>query len=132
MDSHAPAFVRMPRIFGYRELARLADDEVMAHLQDGSHDALAVLFDRYQRLVFSIVVRIVRDEGEAEDVTQVVFLDIFRAAAQFDRSKGTTRVWLLQYAYHRALSRKRYLNVRSFYDLEEGEATAAVPLTGEA
>jgi RNA polymerase sigma-70 factor (ECF subfamily) len=100
----------------HAELERLGDDEVMAHLQAGSHDALAVLFDRYHRLVLSIALRIVRDAGEAEDVMQIVFLDVFKAAAQFDPARGSTKVWLLQYAYHRALSRKRYLNVRSFYD----------------
>jgi RNA polymerase sigma-70 factor (ECF subfamily) len=100
---------------GYRDVVRLADDEVMASLQAGSHDALAVLFDRYHRLVFSIALRIVRDPGEAEDVTQIVFIDIFRAAAQFDPAKGSTKAWLLQYAYHRALSRKRHLSVRNFY-----------------
>ena len=87
----------------------------MASLKAGNNDALAVLFDRYHRLVFSIATRILRDRGEAEDVAQVVFLEIFRAAAQFDPAKGTTKVWLLQYAYHRALSRRRYLNIRSFY-----------------
>jgi RNA polymerase sigma-70 factor (ECF subfamily) len=103
----------------------------MASLQAGSHDALAVLFDRYHRLVFSISLRILRDEGEAEDVTQVVFLDIFRAAAQFDPTRGTTKVWLLQYAYHRALSRKRHLNVRNFYDMEGDDRLAEIHLTGE-
>ncbi|MGH8515790.1 MAG: sigma factor, partial [Gammaproteobacteria bacterium] len=116
----------------YPGLACLSDDEVMAHLQAGADDALAVLFDRYHRLVHSIALRIVRDDGEAEDVTQIVFMDVFRAAARFDPSRGTTKVWLLQYAYHRALSRKRYLNVRRFYQLEEDEQAADVPLTGLA
>lgn len=122
---------RASRTPGYHEIQRLADDEVMAALQAGARDALAVLFDRYHRLVFSIALRIVRDEGEAEDVTQVVFLDIFRAAAQFDPAKGTTKTWLLQYAYHRAISRKRHLNVRSFYD-SRGEAQSLdAPSIGE-
>lgn len=104
----------------YADLERLGDDEVMAHLQAGVADALAVLFDRYHRLVYSIALRIVRDAGEAEDVMQVVFLDVFKAAAQFDAARGSTRVWLLQYAYHRAISRKRYLGVRNFYDEATG------------
>src|SRR5262245_49721655 len=119
--------VRTP-VPGYRELTRLSDEEVMSSLQAGSHDALAVLFDRYHRLVYSIALRIVRDAGEAEDVTQIVFLDFFRAAAQFDPQKGTTKGWLLQYAYHRAISRKRHLNVRNFYDRESDEQAANVPL----
>jgi RNA polymerase sigma-70 factor (ECF subfamily) len=122
---------RASRKSRYHELARLGDDEVMASLRAGSHDALAVLFDRYHRLVLSIALRIVRDEGEAEDVTQIVFLDIFRAAAQFDPSRGTTKTWLLQYAYHRALSRKRHLNVRNFYALEGEDQLAELPRSGE-
>ncbi len=103
------------------ELERLTDDQLMVELQGGHNDALAVLFNRFHRLVFSIALKILRDPGEAEDVMQVVFLDIFRAAAQFDSAKGSTKVWLLQYAYHRAISRKQYLNARSFYSRESFE-----------
>ena len=111
----------------YRELQRLSDEDVMLALQAGADDALAVLFDRYHRLVFSIALRIVRDEGEAEDVTQTVFFDVFRAAAQFDPAKGTTKTWVLQYAYHRAISRKRHLNVRRFYDRDPDEPSPELP-----
>jgi RNA polymerase sigma-70 factor, ECF subfamily len=69
----------------------------------------------------SIALKIVRDPGEAEDVTQTVFLDFYRAAAQFDPSKGSTKVWLMQYAYHRAISRKRHLQGREFYKNTEPE-----------
>ena len=100
------------------ELKLLTDDQLMVRLQDGANDALAVLFERYQRLVFSIALKIVRDRGEAEDVTQNVFLEIYRSVAQFDPAKGTTKVWLLQYAYHRAFNRKQSLNTRNFYAQE--------------
>jgi RNA polymerase sigma-70 factor (ECF subfamily) len=98
------------------ELKGQSDGELMAHLQAGCNDALAVLFDRYHRLVLSIALKIVRDPGEAEDVMQNVFLDILRSVAQFDPAKGTTKVWVLQYAYHRAINRKQHLNVRQFYN----------------
>jgi RNA polymerase sigma-70 factor, ECF subfamily len=106
------------------ELKLLTDEQLMIQLRDGVNDALAVLFKRYQRLVFSIALKIVRDRGEAEDVTQNVFLEIYRAVAQFDPAKGTTKVWLLQYAYHRAFNRKRFLNTRNFYDQESVEDVA--------
>jgi RNA polymerase sigma-70 factor (ECF subfamily) len=103
-------------------LQRLSDEELMLRLQEGQSDGLAVLFDRYQRLVLSIALKIVRDPGEAEDVTQTVFLDVFRAVAQFDPRKGNTKVWLMQYAYHRAFNRRQHLESREFYrntELEE-------------
>jgi RNA polymerase sigma-70 factor (ECF subfamily) len=90
------------------ELKGLNDEELMAHLQNGYNDALAVLFDRYYRLVLSIALKIVRDPGEAEDVMQTVFMEIFRSVAQFDPAKGTTKVWILQYSYHRAINRKQH------------------------
>jgi len=101
-------------------LARLSDEEVMAHIQAGHDDALAVLFDRYHRLVVSIAYKILRDLGEAEDVTQVVFLEVYKASAQFDPSRGTTKVWLMQYTYHRSMNRRMYLKRRKFYDQDEG------------
>lgn len=97
------------------ELKQLTDDQLMAQLHAGTADALAVLFERYYRLVFSIAFKIVRDRGEAEDVTQNVFLEIYRSVAQFDPEKGTLKVWMLQYAYHRAFNRKKYLHTRNFY-----------------
>jgi RNA polymerase sigma-70 factor (ECF subfamily) len=103
------------------DLKLLTDEQLMVLLQEGVNDALAVLFDRYQRLVFSIALKIVRDRGEAEDVMQTVFLEIYRSVAQFDPAKGTLKIWLLQFAYHRAFNRKQHLNVRNFYNQESTE-----------
>jgi hypothetical protein len=55
--------------------------------------------------------------------------------AQFDPAKGTTKVWILQYAYHRAINRRQHLNVRQFYDqtsMDEVEAhlTDTAPTLG--
>jgi hypothetical protein len=73
------------------ELKGLNDEELMAHLQNGCNDAFAVLFDRYYRLVLSIALKIVRDPGEAEDMMQTVFMEIFRSAAQFTLPKALLR-----------------------------------------
>jgi RNA polymerase sigma-70 factor, ECF subfamily len=88
----------------------------MAQLQVGGHDALAVLFDRYHRLVLGVALRILRDSGEAEDLMQAVFLEIFQSAAHFDPAKGTLKVWLMQYAYHRSFNRRKYLAHRGIYE----------------
>src|SRR6516164_4553558 len=91
----APAFgVPMVRV------PDLSDESVMEQLRQGHPDALPVLFDRFYRLVLKIALRILRDKGEAEDVTQDIFLEIFNKADQFDRSRGTAKIWILQYAYH--------------------------------
>ena len=107
-------------------LATAADEDLIELLKRGSNEALAILFDRYHRLVFHVALRIVRDPGEAEEVVQTVFLSIFRAVENFDRRKGLARVWLLQYAYHRALHRKRHLTANYFYRWEELEVAMNV------
>ena len=99
----------------FAQLHDLSDEELMAQVKAGYDDALTVLFDRYHRLVLSIAFKILRDLGEAEDLAQSVFLEIYRVAAQFDPARGTTKTWLLQYAYHRSINRRRDLRRRKFY-----------------
>jgi len=98
-----------------KELQALPDDMLMAHLSSGHDNALAVLFDRYHRLVLKVALKILRDLGEAEDLLQNVFLEIFKAAGQFDPARGTTKVWILQYAYCRSMNRRQQLVSRKFY-----------------
>jgi len=105
----------------------LTDEQLVCCLLAGEQDALAVLFDRYHKLVFSVAVRIVNDPGEAEEVVQVVFLDFFRGLARFDPDKGILKVWLLQYAYHRALNRRRDLAASHFYKWVDLDSAAAEP-----
>ncbi len=103
----------------WRELQEASDPELVRQLISGNDDALAVIVDRYQRLVFSVALRIVKDEGEAEDLVQTVFVDIFKRAEQYDPSRGTLKVWLLQYAYSRSINRRHYLEQRQFYSQTE-------------
>jgi len=106
-------------------LASLSDEKIMAEIQAGNGDAFAVLFDRYHRLILVTALKIVRDVAEAEEVTQSVFLEIYRTATQFDPARGTLKVWLLQFAYHRSINRRNYLVLRQFYsraDIREAEA----------
>jgi RNA polymerase sigma-70 factor (ECF subfamily) len=103
----------------------------MRYLMAGNDDALAVIVDRYQRLVLSVALRIVRNVNEAEDVVQSVFLDIFRKAEQFDPSRGTLKVWLLQYAYTRSINRRHYLEQRQFYSTLEIEDVPPISLVAE-
>ena len=104
------AIIRMPT---------LSDEEVIKQVRQGDPDALLILFDRYYRLVLKVAMRILRDPGEAEDLMQDVFLEIFNKADQFDPAKGTAKTWILQYAYHRSLNRRQYLALRSFYNRHE-------------
>ena len=116
-----------PKPGSWEQLNQLSDEELASELLTGRHDALVVLFDRYHKLVFGVALKIVGDPGEAEEVVQTVFLDIFRALANFDQRRGTLRVWLLQYAYGRALNRKRHLAAHHFYNSVSLEAGVVEP-----
>jgi RNA polymerase sigma-70 factor (ECF subfamily) len=97
------------------ELQLAEDADLLRQLALGNGDAFGVIVDRYHRLVFSVASRIVKDEGEAEDVTQTVFLDVFRKLALFDPAKGTMKTWLLQFAYTRSVNRRYHLQQQHFY-----------------
>lgn len=103
----------------YADLSACSDEELIRQLQLGNGDALAVLFQRYQRLVFSVAIKILHDIWEAEDLTQSAFMEIFRSASLFDANRGTPKTWILQYAYHMSLNRRRHLSIRRFYSAEE-------------
>lgn len=103
---------REPRGLSYQQLGNLSDETLMLHLAAGHGDAVAVLLDRYSRLVLAIALTIVRNQSEAEDVTQEVFVDLCRTAAQFDAAKGTTKMWIVRTAYRRSLTRRRNLKIR--------------------
>jgi hypothetical protein len=65
-----------------------------------------------------------RNEAEADDLVQEVFLFIFRKAALFDSSHWAARSWIIHVTYHRAFDRRRYLNSRHFYSCQELDDTA--------
>jgi RNA polymerase sigma-70 factor, ECF subfamily len=92
--------------------ATFTDSELIEHLKSGSRQALGTLFLRYRRLVLAIGLRILRDNSEAEDVAQDVFLEIYEKAGVFDPQRGSVKMWILQYAYSRSLDRRRYLALR--------------------
>jgi RNA polymerase sigma-70 factor (ECF subfamily) len=108
--------IKDPCTLSFEQLSGLSDRDLLQHIRSRHIEALAELFARYHRLILSVANKILRDPTEAEDVTQSVFLEICRVANQFDPSRGSVKVWLLQYAYHRSLDRRQYLRVRGFYD----------------
>lgn len=110
------------------QLALVSDEELMSRLLSGEADALTVLFKRHGQIVFRIAYRILRDEAEAEDNVQQVFLEVFRARAQFDSERGSFRSWLLTIAYHRAFRRRRHLAGSSCYGAEKLSDVVPAPL----
>jgi RNA polymerase sigma-70 factor (ECF subfamily) len=95
--------------------ADVSDESVLERVADGDRHALGTLFQRYARLVRGVALRILRDDSEADDLLQEVFLFVFRKSATFDSSRCSVRSWIVQMTYHRAIDRRRYLQSRHFY-----------------
>src|SRR5580704_12763099 len=94
----------------------LSDEQLIIAVQQGDGNAFTVLFDRYNRLVLTIALRIVHDASEAQEVTQDIFFEFYRSARRFDPARGKLKVWLLQFAYNRSINRRNYLLLSQFYN----------------
>jgi RNA polymerase sigma-70 factor, ECF subfamily len=101
------------------ELPITSDEALLALVCQGDKEALGLLFHRYARMVRGIAYKVLRDPCEADDLLQDVFLLIHRLCKTFDSSKGPAHFWILQMAYRRAISRRRYLTSRHFYNRVE-------------
>jgi RNA polymerase sigma-70 factor, ECF subfamily len=110
----------------HEHLEPLSDDLLLHHFGGGCNDCFALLFHRYCRQVFSVSFRILRDRSETEDILQEVFLAIYLQHERFDPARGSVRTWILQFAYFKALLRRRYLNLRNFYKQEELSETREI------
>ena len=88
-----------------------ASGQVLADLlrrcSRGDEAAFAELYDATSRRLFSLVLRIVRDHAMSEEVTQEVYLDVWRTSSRFDPSRGSALSWLMTIAHRTAVDRVR-------------------------
>ena len=87
--------------------AQPTDAALMERLVQRDADALETLYDRHSRAVFSLVYRIVQQRPTAEEVTQDIFLQLWRNARLYDAQRGSLQPWLLTLARNRALDTLR-------------------------
>lgn len=97
-DEGAPAGLESPG----PDLAGL-----LARSARGDEQSFAQLYDATAARVFGLVLRVVRDPAQAEEVSQEVFLELWRTAARFDPSRGSAISWMMTVAHRRAVDRVR-------------------------
>ena len=97
------------------QLQCLPDESLCREATQGNQEAFLVLFDRYWRRVFRLAYSVIRDEAEAEDLAQTLFLEVHVSMLRFDEQKGPFRTLLLRHAYTRAIDQRRHLESRRFY-----------------
>lgn len=107
------------------------DAELLACVANQDAEALAQLYDRYSAAVFSLCLRIVRDRASAEEVTQEVFVRLWRSAGTFSEERGRASTWLLRIAHNLALNevRRRQSRPVTVPENEDHPETAQVPDT---
>lgn len=93
----------------------------------GDQQAFAALYDATSARVHGLVLRVVRDPAQAEEVTQEVFLQVWRTAARYDESKGSAMSWLMTLAHRRAVDRVRAAEAVSRQDTSYHQNTQVVP-----
>jgi len=95
------AMLLLPILLAIR--AAEGDAEIVVRLQRREPQALAELYDRYGRIVYALILRVVRDTGIAEDLVQETFLRVWNRVHAFDAQKGAIGPWLLAVARNRAI-----------------------------
>lgn len=111
-----------------------SDEDLVLRLERGDRSALESLFDRYCDIVRGIGFRVLRDQTEADDLVQEVFLQLWAKAKGFDPAKGSGRLWVTTIAYRRAFDRRTQLRRRGFFDgtnIESIENTLMGALNGQ-
>ncbi len=100
-------------------------DDIMARVARGDDSAFATLYDRTSAKVFGLVKRVVRDPAQAEEVSQEVYLQVWRQAARFDRAAGSGLAWVLTLAHRRAVDRVRSAQAAADRDVRAAELDIA-------
>jgi len=106
-----------------------SDELLLNRVGQRDPQAMTQIFDRYAGLVFSIALRVLKDPGQAEDVVQEIFTQIWQRPGAFVSSKGSLGAWLVVVARNRAIDliRRR----RPTDSLEDHVITSKVNIASE-
>ncbi|HET9135256.1 MAG TPA: sigma-70 family RNA polymerase sigma factor [Candidatus Kapabacteria bacterium] len=83
---------------------RKSDQELLAAIAEKDSAAIAELYDRYSRIVYGALLRLLRDTDDAEDTLQEVFIQVWRKASTYQPSLGAPKQWMIRIAHNRAIN----------------------------
>lgn len=93
-----------------RRLDESPEDSLAALLQRagrGDQRAFADLYDELAPLILGVVRKVVRDPAQSDEVTQEVFVELWRLAPRYDEHRGAVKSWAVTIAHRRAIDRVR-------------------------
>ena len=116
----------------------LSDEALINAIAEGAEWAMEPLYERYNRVLYSLAYRMVADHQVAEDLLQDAFLSIWRRATSYSPQSGTVRSWLISIVHHRtidylrAVRRRAGLKEVTWEEVEQDERTAFPDVWEEA
>ncbi|NMC79659.1 MAG: sigma-70 family RNA polymerase sigma factor [Chloroflexi bacterium] len=94
------------------EYTEMDDVALLQAITTGQSAALAALYDRYGRLIYSLAMNVLSEPAAAEEVTQDVFVQVWDKASRYDAQLGKVSSWLIGIARNRAIDGLRRRNAR--------------------
>ncbi|MBH0230847.1 RNA polymerase sigma factor [Halobacillus yeomjeoni] len=83
------------------------DAELYQKMIDGDKQSLEALYDKYEKLLYSFVIKLSSDETLAEEVLQEVFIKLWTQKAKYDNTKGKFSSWLVTITRYTAIDQIR-------------------------
>lgn len=108
-----------------------ADVALMRALARGDSASLSALYDKYGALMLAVGQRVLGSSREAEDLLHDVFMEAWRHASDYDRSRGSVRAWLLMRMRSRALDRRRAQSRSKVVLADDGTLPEVEPVGAE-
>ena len=101
-----------------RRADRSQRERLIAGLHRGDETAIAQIYSEYGGTVFGFLINTLRDRGEAEDVQQKVFTEVWSRGASYDPSRASLLTWIMQIARSRAIDQLRRSRPEPVEDVE--------------
>ena len=109
------------------DMRRLADEELMALVDDGEVQAFEVIFDRHAGAGYSLALRMCGRRALAEDIVQDAFLSLWRSGTSYDRTRGSVRSWVLSAVHNRAVDALRRAGAKTGRDVHDDAVAERLP-----
>jgi RNA polymerase sigma-70 factor (ECF subfamily) len=109
---------------------RTGDAALVAALKAGSQEAFEILIAQYSQPLYSLIARSLQDPADAQDITQEVFLKVFRSIGSF-HGDASLRTWLYRIALHEASNQRRWWSRHKKQELTIDTPATEIDADGE-
>ena len=130
-NSQPSAYISLP-------IEQLSDEVLINAIAGGAVWAMEPLYQRYNRILYSLAYRMVADHQIAEDLLQDAFLSVWKRATSYSPQSGAVRSWLVSIIHHRTIDylrgvrRRSNLKEANWEEVERDECTAVPDVWEEA